>query len=81
MVLLGVRGVYFGILEFSLGILEFNKLSLGILEFSLGILEFNKFSLGILEFGEILFGISKGTMLGLSPLEVRIYCASSKLSE
>ena len=75
MVLWGVRGVYFGILEFSLEILEF---SLGILEFSLGILEF---SLGILEFGEILFGISKGTMLGLSPLEVRIYCASSKLSE
>ena len=74
MVLWGVWGVYFGILEFSLGILEFNK-------FSLEILEFNKFSLGILEFGEILFGISKGTMLGLSPLEVRIYCASSKLSE
>ena len=71
MVLWGVWGVYFGILEFSLGILEFNKLSLGILEFSLG----------ILKFGEILFGISKGTMLGLSPLEVRIYCASSKLSE
>ena len=81
MVLWGVRGVYFGILEFSLGILEFNKFSLEILEFNKFSLEILEFSLEILEFGEILFGISKGTMLGLSPLEVRIYCASSKLSE
>ena len=33
MVLWGVRGVYLGILEFSLEILEFNKFSLEILEF------------------------------------------------